>query len=55
MNQKLRDKRMAEYSVVNSYADDTLHTKEEIDDRVLNWIEDMLNKYSDNSTFDNQL
>ncbi|MGV2887248.1 hypothetical protein [Paenibacillus taichungensis] len=49
MNIKLREKRMAEYTVVDSYIDknDYAQSEEEIEGRLMSWIEDILNKYSD--------
>lgn len=48
MNTKLREKRMAEYVVVKSYTygQPYASSKKEVDEQVLNWMEEMIHKYS---------
>ncbi|WP_205411979.1 hypothetical protein [Paenibacillus sp. O199] len=47
MNENLRLKRMSEYTITNTYAAVYDFDKKEFEDMFSNWIEDMLNKYSD--------
>ncbi|WP_167434174.1 hypothetical protein [Paenibacillus silvae] len=47
MNEKLKLKRMSEYTITNTYEDNSEFNKKDFEDKFSNWIEDMFNKYSD--------
>ncbi|MCP1184899.1 hypothetical protein [Paenibacillus sp. 1781tsa1] len=47
MNENLKLKRMSEYTITNKYSDEHSFDKKELEDKFSDWIEHIVNKYSD--------